>query len=107
VPAFSFKRDAVPGRVNEFEVTIEEPGVYGGQCAEFCGLAHGDMFFSVRAVERPEFEAWLAEQPPAGGPPPVEGDAPPSAEGEAPPPEGDAPPPEPTAAATSQSEEAS
>jgi cytochrome c oxidase subunit 2 len=61
VPAFFFKRDAIPGRLNEFELTIEVPGVYGGQCAEFCGLAHGDMFFSVRAVELDEYEAWVTE----------------------------------------------
>jgi len=65
VPSFFFKRDAIPGRVNEFEFTIEKPGVYGGQCAEFCGLAHGDMFFSVDARESAEYDAWLAEQ--AGG----------------------------------------
>jgi cytochrome c oxidase subunit 2 len=61
VPAFFFKRDAIPGRINEFEVTIEEPGRYGGQCAEFCGLNHGQMFFNIRAVEPAEYEAWLAE----------------------------------------------
>jgi cytochrome c oxidase subunit 2 len=72
VPAFYYKKDVIPGRINEFEVTIEEPGVYGGQCAEFCGLAHSDMYFSVRAVEGPEFEAWLAEQ--AAGPGPAEGE---------------------------------
>jgi cytochrome c oxidase subunit 2 len=65
VPAFFFKRDAIPGRTNEFEVTIEEPGRYGGQCAEFCGLNHGQMFFTIRAVEPAEYDAWLAEQ--AGG----------------------------------------
>jgi cytochrome c oxidase subunit 2 len=62
VPSFFFKLDAIPGRVNEFEVTIEKPGVYGGQCAEFCGLAHGDMFFSVRVVEPDEYEDWVTEQ---------------------------------------------
>ena len=62
VPAFFFKRDAVPGRVNEFEFTIEEPGVYGGQCAEFCGAAHGDMYFSVNAMEPADYEAWVAGQ---------------------------------------------
>ena len=59
VPAFFYKLDAVPGVVNEFEVTVEQPGTYGGQCAEFCGLAHGDMFFTVRAVERTEYDAWV------------------------------------------------
>ena len=62
VPAFFFKRDAIPGRTNEFEFTVETPGVYGGQCAEFCGLAHGDMFFSVNAVEPAEYEAWVAQR---------------------------------------------
>lgn len=62
VPSFFFKRDAIPGRTNQFELTIEEPGVYGGQCAEFCGLAHSDMYFSVRAVEPAEYEAWVNEQ---------------------------------------------
>ena len=60
VPSFFFKRDAIPGRVNEFEITIEQPGVYGGQCAEFCGLAHGDMYFSVNAVSPDEYDAWVA-----------------------------------------------
>lgn len=69
VPSFFFKRDAIPGRVNEFELTIEKPGVYGGQCAEFCGLAHGDMYFSVDARTPAEYEAWLAETQgaPTGG----------------------------------------
>ncbi len=69
VPSFFFKRDAIPGRLNEFEITIEKPGVYGGQCAEFCGLAHGDMYFSVDARAPAEYEAWLAERSgaPSGG----------------------------------------
>jgi cytochrome c oxidase subunit II len=62
VPAFFYKLDAVPGRVNEFEVTIEQPGIYGGQCAEFCGLAHADMFFTVRAVPGDEYDAWVAAE---------------------------------------------
>ncbi len=77
VPAFFFKRDVIPGRTNEFEVTIEKPGRYGGQCAEFCGLNHGQMFFTIRAVEMPEYEAWLAEARAAGGPSP-DGAAPPA-----------------------------
>ena len=39
VPQFFRKLDVVPGRVNEFEVTITDEGTYGGQCAEFCGLS--------------------------------------------------------------------
>jgi len=88
VPAFFYKKDAVPGRTNSFEVVIEKAGTYGGQCAEFCGLAHADMYFSVRAVERAEYDAWreaaIADAlatpeppppPPSGEPPPAPGDA--------------------------------
>jgi cytochrome c oxidase subunit 2 len=60
VPAFLFKRDAIPGRTNEFDLTIDQPGAYGGQCAEFCGVFHDRMFLTVRAVTRPEYDAWLA-----------------------------------------------
>lgn len=59
VPAFLFKRDAIPGRPTEFEFTVEQPGTYGGQCAEFCGIYHARMKLTVRAVSRAEFEAWL------------------------------------------------
>jgi len=62
VPAFLFKRDAIPGHPNEFDVTITEPGDYNGQCAEFCGVFHDRMLLSVKAVSRPDFDAWLAAQ---------------------------------------------
>jgi cytochrome c oxidase subunit 2 len=61
VPIFLFKRDAVPGRTNTFEFTVEEAGTYGGQCAEFCGVNHDRMTFSVKAVPLAEYEAWLSE----------------------------------------------
>ena len=54
------------------------PGTYRGQCAELCGTFHGSMVFDVHAVDRPTFDAWVAEQidkaratpapPPSGGP---------------------------------------
>jgi cytochrome c oxidase subunit 2 len=62
VPAFLFKRDAIPGRVTTFDFTVEEPGNYRGQCAEFCGVQHDRMLLTVRAVTRAEFDAWLAGQ---------------------------------------------
>lgn len=60
VPQFLFKRDLIPGRVNVVELTVEDAGTYRGQCAEYCGLYHARMPFTVRAVERDEYEAWLA-----------------------------------------------
>ena len=59
VPQFLFKRDLIPGRVNVYEFTVTQPGSYGGQCAEYCGLYHARMPFTVTAVSRPEYDAWL------------------------------------------------
>jgi cytochrome c oxidase subunit 2 len=64
VPAFLFKRDVVPGKANGFDLTVSAPGVYGGQCAEFCGTEHAKMTFTVRAVGRAEFDKWFAEYKP-------------------------------------------
>lgn len=61
IPEFLFKRDAIPGRTTSFDLDIDKPGVYAGQCAEFCGLDHARMRFSVRAVPPAEFAAWLRE----------------------------------------------
>jgi cytochrome c oxidase subunit 2 len=72
VPGFLFKRDVIPGDVNEFEVVPEEVGgVYRGQCAEFCGLNHAFMDFTVRTVSPEAFSAWIAERsaPPTATPP--------------------------------------
>ena len=62
IPEFLFKRDLIPGRTNSFQITISKPGVYNGQCAQFCGLAHGQMHFTIHGVSRPEYDAWLADQ---------------------------------------------
>ncbi len=62
VPALGWKRDAIPGFVNEAWTKIEKPGIYRGQCAELCGRDHGFMPIVVKAVTPEEFELWLAEQ---------------------------------------------
>ncbi len=67
VPAFLFKRDAIPGRVTSFDLTVEEAGTYRGQCAEFCGVFHDQMLLTVRAIPPAEFEAWLATAAASGG----------------------------------------
>jgi cytochrome c oxidase subunit II len=59
VPGFNFKRDVVPGRTNSFDITVDRLGTYPGQCAEYCGLAHNDMHFTVRVVPQAEFDTWL------------------------------------------------
>ena len=62
VPSLWFKLDAVPGRLNERMLTIDEPGVYYGQCSELCGALHGFMPIAVEALPMDEFEAWVVEQ---------------------------------------------
>lgn len=63
IPAFLVKRDAVPGVDNHLQLTIDEAGTYAGQCAEFCGLLHDQMLFSINARPPDAFRAWLASQP--------------------------------------------
>ncbi len=60
VPDLGWKRDAVPGFINESWATILEPGVYRGQCAELCGKDHGFMPVVVEAVSEDEYKAWVA-----------------------------------------------
>ncbi|TAN70940.1 MAG: cytochrome c oxidase subunit II [Magnetospirillum sp.] len=60
VPAFGVKTDAVPGRLNESWVQVNEPGVYYGQCSQLCGINHGFMPIHVRALPKEEFAAWAA-----------------------------------------------
>jgi cytochrome c oxidase subunit 2 len=60
VPEFLEKRDLIPGVDNAIDVEITEPGEWTGRCAEYCGLDHWEMTFSVRAVSAEQFDAWLA-----------------------------------------------
>ena len=62
VPALGWKRDAIPGFVNEAWTNIDTPGTYRGQCAELCGKDHGFMPIVVIALAEDEFEAWVREQ---------------------------------------------
>ncbi len=62
VPELGWKRDNIPGMINEAWTLIEEPGVYRGQCAELCGKDHGFMPIVVEAVPPEEFRAWVAMQ---------------------------------------------
>lgn len=59
---FLYKLDLIPGRDNRFTVTPRSVGFYDAQCAELCGLDHAKMRFTLHVVERPEFDAWIAEQ---------------------------------------------
>jgi cytochrome c oxidase subunit II len=62
VPDLGWKRDAIPGMVNEAWTLIEEEGIYRGQCAELCGKDHGFMPIVVEALSRETYDAWVAGQ---------------------------------------------
>ena len=62
IPALNGKKDAAPGRVHPWKLEADEPGVYFGQCTEFCGLSHSRMRMQVVAVTLDDFAAWVAEQ---------------------------------------------
>lgn len=61
VPDLGWKRDAIPGFINDNWTVINKEGVYRGQCAEICGKGHGYMPIVVKAVPEKEYAAWVQE----------------------------------------------
>ncbi|MBM3360041.1 MAG: cytochrome c oxidase subunit II [Betaproteobacteria bacterium] len=61
VPDLGWKRDAIPGFINDNWTVINKEGVYRGQCAEICGKGHGYMPIVVKAVPEKEYTAWVQE----------------------------------------------
>jgi cytochrome c oxidase subunit II len=61
-PNLQGKKDMVPGRTHLSWFTVEQEGIYRGQCAEFCGLQHAKMAFYIVAVPEQRFGEWLAQQ---------------------------------------------
>jgi len=62
IPNLHGKRDLIPGRVNKIIIEADHPGVYRGQCAEFCGLQHAHMALTVIAEGPEQFAKWKAHQ---------------------------------------------
>jgi cytochrome c oxidase subunit 2 len=61
IPAINGKKDAVPGRTHTLVMTAEKPGIYQGQCTEFCGLSHGVMRMELKALPEAEYEEWVEQ----------------------------------------------
>ncbi len=73
IPNVAGKTDMIPGRINRMVIRADRPGVYRGQCAEYCGEQHALMAFDVVVLPRAEFDAWLARLArPAREPPSAE-----------------------------------
>ena len=61
VPALGWKRDSIPGFINESWAIIEEEGTYRGQCAELCGRDHAFMPIVLKAVSEDEYYEWAGD----------------------------------------------
>ena len=62
IPKLNGKKDMVPGRVHVTKIEADEPGIYAGQCTEFCGLSHANMRMEVVALDAADFDTWKAGQ---------------------------------------------
>jgi cytochrome c oxidase subunit 2 len=62
VPSLAGKKDLIPGHTATMTFRADKPGVYRGQCAEFCGAEHAWMAFEVVADPPDRFAAWIAHQ---------------------------------------------
>lgn len=62
VPAFLFKRDAIPGMTNVFDLTPTRTGRFLGRCANFCGLDHALMTFTLVVVPRSAYDRFVASR---------------------------------------------
>jgi cytochrome c oxidase subunit II len=62
VPQLAGKTDLIPNRANYMWIDPQEPGIYFGNCAEYCGTQHANMLLRVVAQPEADFRAWAAEQ---------------------------------------------
>jgi cytochrome c oxidase subunit 2 len=62
IPRLNGKRDAVPGRIHPLRMQADQPGIYAGQCTEFCGLSHARMRMNAVALTAADFGTWVGNQ---------------------------------------------
>jgi cytochrome c oxidase subunit 2 len=62
VPELQGKFDLIPGRTQATWLQADEPGVFQGMCAEYCGMQHAKMRFVVVALPPDEYAAWAERQ---------------------------------------------
>ncbi|MFC6826078.1 cytochrome c oxidase subunit II [Halopelagius fulvigenes] len=62
VPELGLKQDAMPGQLNTINTVPYETGTYQGYCAEYCGVSHSQMYFTMKVVPQDEYQQWLSEQ---------------------------------------------
>ncbi|MFB6156025.1 MAG: cytochrome c oxidase subunit II [Haloferacaceae archaeon] len=62
VPELGLKQDAIPSQSNVLKTHTNEVGTYQGYCAEFCGVSHSQMYFSIKVVPQDQYQQFLQEQ---------------------------------------------
>lgn len=62
VPEMGLKQDAFPGEEAVIMTRTTEQGTFQGYCAEFCGVSHAKMTFTVDVMSQSEYQSWLGEQ---------------------------------------------
>jgi len=62
IPQLNGKKDAVPGRIHHWRISSPEPGIFYGECLEFCGLSHANMQMRAVVLDNDDYDAWVQEQ---------------------------------------------
>jgi cytochrome c oxidase subunit 2 len=62
VPRLAGKTDLIPNHPNSTWIDPHQPGLYLGQCAQYCGTQHAKMLLRVYVQSRDDFERWVQEQ---------------------------------------------
>ncbi len=72
IPKLAGKQDLRPGQETSLALQADRPGLYLGQCAEYCGASHANMRLRVFAQSQQDFDEWVRRQRRAAPPPPQE-----------------------------------
>ena len=62
VPRLAGKTDLIPGRINSMWLQTDKPGLYVGQCAEYCGTQHANMLIRIVVDSPSDFEHWIENE---------------------------------------------
>jgi cytochrome c oxidase subunit 2 len=62
IPQLAGKTDLIPNRVNEMWMDPQQPGIYLGQCAQYCGTQHAKMLLQISADSAEDFDTWVRAQ---------------------------------------------
>nr|YP_008963757.1 cytochrome c oxidase subunit II [Leptomyrmex pallens]AGL61393.1 cytochrome c oxidase subunit II [Leptomyrmex pallens] len=56
IPSLGVKMDSVPGRLNQYYLTLNRPGLFIGQCSEICGMNHSFMPIVLESTNLKNFK---------------------------------------------------